>query len=288
MWVGNSELTHQVDKIIAWVDFPVKRLVVGLIVTVVFTVSVSIGLLKVWEYAQGIKFKSYYDFISISLTITFLISFFLHGREFLLQWKKTAVEAERYQKESIIAQYESLRSQVNPHFLFNSLNVLTNLVYSDQDKAARFIKKMSEVYRYVLDTRARELVDIKDELVFVESYYYLQQIRFGDNLKINNQLVAAQGRVVPLALQILIENAVKHNEISTEHPLEITMRQERQYIIIENTIRLRSNPLESNSGVGLENIQKRYEFLTSDPVGVIQDNGTFKVQVPLLMLDDHD
>ena len=143
MWIGNGELTHMISKWISWVEFPVKRLVIGVISTVVFTVLVAIGLLKSWEYAWDIKFNSYNEFIFISLIITFLISLFMHGREFLLQWRRSAVEAERYQKESMTATYESLKSQVSPHFLFNSLNALTNMVYEDQDKAANYIKQLS-------------------------------------------------------------------------------------------------------------------------------------------------
>jgi LytS/YehU family sensor histidine kinase len=219
------------------------------------------------------------------LIVTFLLSLFFHGREFLLQWKQSAVDAERYQKESVAATYESLKSQVNPHFLFNSLNVLTSLVYKDQDKAALFIKKMSEVYRYVLDTRDKEVVDLSEELAFTDSYIHLQQIRFGDNLRINNQISNKQGKVVPLAIQMLIENAIKHNEVSGEHPLEIRLAQTNGYISVTNTVQLKSAPLESHSGVGLENIRKRYEFLSVNKVIVEEGDGKFEVKIPLLQMD---
>lgn len=285
MWIGNSELTHFLSKHLSWVEFPVKRLVVGVITTIIFTVSVALVLLKLYEYSRGIRINSYSNFVLISLIITFLISFFLHGREFLLQWKKSAVEAERYQKESLAANYESLKAQVNPHFLFNSLNVLTNLVNTDQSKAVLFIRKMSEVYRYLLDTRNQELVTLSDEMAFTNSYIFLQQIRFGDNLIIQNEVGESKGNVVPLAVQMLIENAIKHNEISKDHPLEIKIKREGGFICVENKIKLRSNPLESNSGVGLENIKKRYEFLSKEKVDVIQSDGRFIVRVPLLKDD---
>jgi LytS/YehU family sensor histidine kinase len=245
-------------------------------------VSVSIGLLKIWEYGKGIRFGSYYEFVGISLIITFLISLFLHGRAFLLEWKKSAVEAERYQKESVVAHYENLKSQVNPHFLFNSLNVLSNLVYTDQDKAALFIKKMSEVYRYVLDMQGRELVHLSEELAFTESYIFLQKIRFGENLQINNQLTIKSGKVVPLAIQMLIENAIKHNEISSDKPLNISLQYTKPYIKVENEIHLRSNPLKDSSGIGLENIKKRYEFLSSNKVEVLNQGNQFIVRIPLI------
>jgi LytS/YehU family sensor histidine kinase len=285
MWIGNSELTHFINKRISWVQFPFKRFVVGIISTVGYTVFVAMILLKLWEWSRDIKFTSYYIFILISLIITFLITLFLHGREFLLQWKQSAVEAERYQKESLSAKYESLKNQINPHFLFNSLNVLSNLVYTDQEKAALFIKKMADVYRYVLDTQGRELVDVEEELKFAESYIYLQQIRFGNNLKVNIQVDHNHGKVLPLAIQMLIENAIKHNEVSSQLPLEININSTQSYIEVVNTIQAKYLPREDSPGLGLENIRKRYEFLTSQPVEVKDQDGKFLVRIPVLSLN---
>ena len=282
MWIGNSELTHYISKRISWVDFPIKRLIVGVVSTVVFTILVAIGLLKSWEYAWDIKFNSYNEFVVISLVITFLISLFMHGREFLLQWKQSAVNAERYAKESMAATYENLKSQVNPHFLFNSLNALTNLVYEDQDKAANFIKQLSEVYRYVLDTRDREVVPLEEEVKFLNSYIYLQQIRFGDKLSIELSLNGLNTMVAPLALQMLIENAVKHNEVSEENHLHVKIYQEVGFIVVENNLQKKSRLGESSSGLGLENISKRYEFLSKKKVKIEQVNNKFLVKLPVI------
>src|SRR6478609_3600217 len=116
MWVGNENITCIIDEKISWVKYPVKRFVVGVIATVIFTVIVAIGLARAYEFAWGVQFNSYNDFIILALIITFLISFFLHGREFLLRWRESAVQAERYQKENMRAQYMGLKSQVDPHF----------------------------------------------------------------------------------------------------------------------------------------------------------------------------
>lgn len=282
MWIGNSELTHYISTRISWVDFPVRRLTVGIISTVVFTVLVAIGLLKSWEFTWNIKFSSYNEFIIISLVITFLISLFMHGREFLLQWKQSAVNAERYQKESMTATYESLKSQVNPHFLFNSLNALTNLVYEDQDKAAKFIKQLSDVYRYVLDTRNNEVVPLAEELKFLNSYIFLQQIRFGDKLNIDIQLNGLHSMVAPLAIQMLIENAVKHNEVSEENPLHIKVYHQNDFIVVENNLQRKKLMGEPPSGLGLENISKRYEFLSNRKVEVNDDKNIFIVRLPVI------
>lgn len=284
MWIGNGELAHYLNGQFPWVKSPVKRLIVGVISTVVFTILVAIVLLKIIEYARDIKFSSYYDFITISLTITFIISLFMHGREFLLRWKEAAVSAERYQKESMQATYESLKSQVNPHFLFNSLNALTNLVYEDQDKAVKFIKQLSDVYRYVLDTRDKEVVTLTEELKFLESYAYLQRIRFGDKLVITISVQDENYRIAPLALQMLLENAVKHNEVSEDNPLHIALQQNGDTISIENTLQKRMTLGEDSAGMGLENIKKRYAFLTDRPVVIIEKAPHFTVTLPLLSI----
>ncbi len=282
MWIGNENITGLIDKKISWVKTPIRRFVVGVIATVIFTVIVAIGLARSYEYSLNLKFSNYNDFIFIALIITFLISFFLHGREFLLRWREAAVEAERYQKENMMAQYESLKSQVDPHFLFNSLNVLTNLVYEDADKSAKFIKQLSEVYRYVLDTRSKELVTLDDEMKFVNAYLYLQQIRFGDKLIVNNQLSSEQGLVPPLVVQMLVENAIKHNIVSQEHPLQIKLYKENAFIVVENNLQIKKVLSEESKGIGLENISKRYAFLSPQKVTITDTDGKFIVKLPLL------
>jgi len=286
MWVGNENLTCIIDHEISWVKYPIRRLVVGVTSTVIFTVVVALLLAKGYEYALNLKFNTYSDFIISALIITFLISFFMHGREFLLRWKESAVEAERYQKENAMAQYQSLKSQVDPHFLFNSLNVLTNLVYEDADKSAKFIKQLSEVYRYVLETRSKELVTLEEEMKFVKAYLYLQQIRFGDKLIVQNNLNGQTGLVPPLVIQMLVENAIKHNTISEEHPLTIRISEGEKSVVVENNLQKKMGLPEDSTGIGLNNTRKRYEFLTDRKMEVEEGNGNFKVTIPLISSDE--
>jgi sensor histidine kinase YesM len=282
LWIGNGELTEFISKKVSWVKFPVQRLIVGVIATVIYTVSIVLLIARSWEYFLNFNFGSYADIVVPSLIITFFISLFLHSRGFLIAWRASAVDAERLQKENVKAQYDSLKNQVNPHFLFNSLNALTNLVYEDQDKAAKFIKQLSEVYRYVLDTREKELVSLDDEVRFLESYLFLQQIRFGDKLRLEIDLKNASGQVAPLALQMLIENAIKHNIIAEEQPLNIKVYSKDDSIVVENNLQKKTILTEDSSGLGLENIKKRYEFLTDRKVKVDQFNFVFKVELPII------
>ncbi len=285
LWIGNEELTSFVSIKISWVENPLKRLIWGLISTVMYTIITVLVIANMWEFVMGFNFDNYITIILSSLIITFLISLFLHSREFLIRWKQAAVDAERLKKESIAAQYESLKNQVNPHFLFNSLNALTNLVYEDQDKAAKFIKQLSEVYRYVLDTRQKELVPIEEELRFLESYFFLQKIRFGENLKIENQLHSSIIMLAPLALQLLVENAIKHNVVSADDPLTIKLYHDQDYIVVENSLQKKIVLPESSNGIGLENIKMRYHYLTTREVLVMETTEKFIVKLPIIEIE---
>jgi LytS/YehU family sensor histidine kinase len=157
-------------------------------------------------------------------------------------------------------------------------------VYEDQDKAVKFIKQLSEVYRYVLDSREKEVVAIQEEAKFLSSYLFLQQIRFGDKLNLDVRLADARGFAAPLVLQMLVENAIKHNVISEDDPLAITIHVVDDVIVVTNNIQPKSVTMEESTGVGLDNIVKRYTFLTDRPV-VIEHDDKFTVKLPLLSED---
>ena len=282
LWKGNTLLVAYLNKKVSWIAFPLKRFALGVVIAFSYTIVITIVIMECFQYAVNFSFGSgYTTSIYYAVIMTVLISLFFHGKKFLLSWKDAANSAEKLQKENAIARYESLKSQVNPHFLFNSLNALTNLVYEDPDKASKFIKQLSEVYRYVLDTREREVVDLSEELHFIGSYLFLQKIRFGDNLKTSIR-TSENGKVAPLALQLLIENAIKHNIISSEAPLMIEISDDDDFIIVENNVQKKNTIGESPSGMGLENICRRYDFLSERKVEIVKSSQTFKVKLPRL------
>lgn len=288
MWLGNEYLSHMLDEKISWRERPLSRFAWGIVAILVYTVSATYLITLGFRAAFGLRGATFPDMIYGSVTITFLITFFMTARAFLFEWRRTAVESEKFQKESMAARYESLKSQVNPHFLFNSLNVLTNLVFEDQDKAARFIKQLSEVYRFVLDTRNREVVPLQEELKFMESYLYLQQIRFGDSLKVelDHELTIQPQEitVVPLAVQMLIENAIKHNVISAESPLNVRLFLKDDFIVVENDVHLKNGLAHESGGLGLENIQNRYAVLTNRKVEIDRNDKMFVVKLPIIKM----
>jgi sensor histidine kinase YesM len=282
LWKGNSYLASFIDRKISWLEFPVKRLIVGIVLMFIYTFGVL--FLVGTTYATLFRLQLIQD-AWYSVIITIIISLFMHGRGFFISWKETTIDAEKLKRENIAARYESLKNQVNPHFLFNSFNALTNLVHEDPDKAVKFIKQLSEVYRYVLDTREKEVVSLEEELRFLESYLYLQRIRFGEKLRVTVDIKATSTYIAPLALQMLIENAIKHNVISEDDPLLIRVHDENGFIFVENNLQKKRSLGEPSAKVGLENISRRYDFLSNEKVVISESDSKFVVKIPQLQSD---
>jgi sensor histidine kinase YesM len=290
LWLGNDLLTDYLEIHFPWFKNPLKRLSISLVATtlvsLVIVIAVNLIFLSIWGFPrQQLKTYNWVATLLFPLLLTFFISLFMHSRSFLLGWRQTAIDAERLKGENITSQYETLKSQVNPHFLFNSLNALTSLVHDQPDLAVKFIKQLSEVYRYVLDSQHKEVVPLAMELKFVESYVFLQKIRFGDDLQV---LVEVPGTanllIAPLSLQMLIENAVKHNIILEEAPLRIRIfLDDHQYIVVCNNLQEKKTGLTSPE-LGLKNIKARYEYLTDRPVYILREKQTFTVKLPVLDL----
>ena len=287
MWLGNGYIVDFISKRISWLEQPVKRFVIGVLAMVIYTVAAIVLIDYIIHLAFGVNddwytWENILQSGTIAVIITTIIALFLHARGFYISWKREVLNAEKYRAESINSKYETLKNQVNPHFLFNSLNVLTTLVYKDQDLAAKFIKKLSSVYRYVLDTKDEEVVDLDAELEFVKDFVFLQQIRFGDSLKLDNRIESKNMKVPPLALQLLIENAIKHNEISENQPLTIDLAESEGYLEVTNNLQPKTIMEEDKNNLGLSNLKLRYEYLTDRLVEVLDDSKTFKVRIPLI------
>lgn len=189
--------------------------------------------------------------------------------------------SQKLEKEKIETLYNSLKQQVNPHFLFNSLSVLSSLVHYDAKKADLFIQHFSDIYRYVLEMNAQNLVTLEKELQFLDAYLFLQGIRFGDNIQLKNQIKSKEKSwyLPPLSLQLIFENILKHNIISKDFPMTIDMKVEADQLIIDNNIRPRK-PSES-SGLGIKNLQEKYQLLNRSTPTFESNNQRFIVSLPL-------
>ncbi|MCR9250245.1 MAG: histidine kinase [bacterium] len=288
LWKGSEISFDVLDRWIDWLEAPLKRLFVSL-ASMVLVVIVGFwgSYLLVLSGIYGTPLDQALEYISAKETIppiiiTFAINSFMHGRGFLLSWRADAVKYEKLKTEQIATQFNSLRNQVNPHFLFNSLNALSSLVYDDQDKAVEFIRKLSQVYRYVLDTKDKEVVTLEEEMDFLNSYIYLQKIRFDESLVININLESnvMHHFVVPISLQMLLENAIKHNIISESKKLTIDIFHDEEYLYVSNNLQEKIH--KDSTGIGLENIKSRYEYFSTKEVIVEKTDKVFKVGIPIV------
>jgi hypothetical protein len=206
---------------------------------------------------------------------------------FMQKLSEAKIQSEKLEKRSAEAQFEALRNQINPHFLFNSLNVLSSLVYKSPDTAVEFILQLSKVYRYLLYYQEKKLVALWEELDFIQSYIFLVKIRFKDNLSITQdiQVDVQQYFIIPACLQLLIENAFKHNIVSAKKPLHIHIYTEcNTWLVVSNNYQERKTKEDSTS-VGLKNIAERYKFISDHDIVVEKSAENFTVKLPLVKLE---
>jgi len=288
VWEGNLRIDFAINLRFPWEVSPVKRVLVHLPISLFYTsTTIYVSMVLFNKYICHFPSTSEDAFMGAALIIGVMVSLIILaveiGIQFFNQWKLSLIELEKYKTESSQAQLQNLKNQINPHFLFNNMSVLSSLVYQNQDKAVDFINQLSKVYRYLLDNKDCELVTLEDELKFIRSYTYLLQIRFEESIHFHIDIDKETERKLlpPMALQILIENAIKHNEISSEFPLTISIKTQDDVLIIENNLRLRSQP-EPSLKTGLKNIKDRYSFFTDLPIEIIDNTKTFIVKIPLL------
>lgn len=229
--------------------------------------------------------------LKLNLIYAGLINLFFHMLHaiflFFKAYKKQWAESEELRKARSQAEIQLVKSQINPHFLFNSLNVLSNMVMKDNPDANRFIEEFSKVYRYVLNNHEKEVVELRSELEFIEPYVFLLQQRFSSALEVEINIPEKYNGyyVVPVALQMLIENAVKHNIVSRNKPLRIELHANgKQTLIVRNNLQPRQEVTSSNQ-IGLQNIIKRYELIGQNDVIVRRTEEHFEVELPLLNLN---
>jgi two-component system LytT family sensor kinase len=202
---------------------------------------------------------------------------------FLARWKETIVKAERLEKEKAQVQFDNLKNQLNPHFLFNALTSLNGLISENQGLASQFLQHLSKVYRYVLQNKDKNFVTLTTELDFIQNYIFLLRTRFEQGLTINVDIRtdALERAIVPVTLQILIENAIKHNVVDKNSPLSIDISSIGNYLIVSNNLQNKKT-VEASNKQGLDNLRSLYKFMTDNPVMIEQTDTRFAVKVPLL------
>jgi two-component system LytT family sensor kinase len=291
LWEGNKLIDKWLNTKYSWIKSPKKRVVAQAIAFTLFT-SLILFLLMFTLHLIRISDGRLEDRRGPGLPEIFLPALFFAlaliaiyiSFNFFKAWKNSLFEIEKYKTQSSEAQLQNLKNQINPHFLFNNLSVLTSLVYKNQDKAVDFINELSKVYRYVLDNKNLELVTIYEELEFLNHYTYLLKIRFEKafSISLNIDENNKHSYLPPMCLQMLVENTIQHNEASQAKPLQVSIYTNNNTLIIENNIQARSDNTES-SKTGLKNIQSRYAYYTDKKVEISNDGKIFKVTLPLML-----
>ncbi|MGE0021094.1 MAG: sensor histidine kinase [Draconibacterium sp.] len=284
IWNGSMYIIEYSITIFPMFKETAKLIAFQVVVLTVFVILVEAGEILAVEKLLKIPISKSDRIllIAIALIITYMISTIYASVAFFIQWKENLLRSQALEKANLEARYDTLRNQVNPHFLFNSLNTLLMLV-QDNPVASRYVESISEIMRYMLQSRDKDAVLLRDELKIARDYVFIQQSRFGDKLNVAFDVPESfyHYAIPPLAIQMLLENAVKHNVVSKEDPLFVKVFvTENLFLVVENTVKDKIDK-DASTGVGLENIQNRYLHLTGKNIVVRRDSGKFTVMLPL-------
>ncbi len=248
--------------------------------------TLTVGAIGVFKYHYSVAELEMP--LKLNLIYAGLINLFFHLLNAILfffrEYRIKSLEAEELKRISAQAQLQAVKTQVNPHFLFNNLNVLSGMVIKDNPKANRFIEEFSKVYRYILNSQEKELVELDQELAFIKPYVYLLQERYPDGLKVDIGVPEKyhSSYIIPVALQMLIENAIKHNIISRSNPLHIEVKANGSGMLTVRNNRQPRRSVEQSNRIGLTNIAKRYELVCGRQIEIQITPEVFEVSVPLL------
>ncbi|MFK7031554.1 histidine kinase [Flavobacterium oreochromis] len=277
------------DRLFTENRFAPKRLILGSIASFIVSLFV-IFILRIFEslvidddtFLEFIKNEKASNYV-VSMVITLIVTLGLYLFHFYKNYQEHKLTEQKVIAGTASAKFETLKNQIDPHFLFNSLNVLSSLIEENPEQAQRFTTSLSKVYRYVLEQKDKELVSVEEELSFAKTYMNLLKMRFENSLSFqlpvdfNN----AEAKVVPLSLQLLLENTIKHNIVSEKKPLEIKIFIENNYLVVENNLQ-KKEVLQERQGVGLQNIINRYGLISSRKVLIQQNSIFFRVYIPIL------
>lgn len=288
-WEVGQRVSNNINKKFPIDSLPAKHVIIMLIF---FSVVASFAILfvflinKVFGNITPIYWAEMKGIHIVIILCTFFITALHEGIFLFFKWKNSLFIAEKLEKENVIAHYEALKNQVNPHFLFNSLDILSSLIQTRPKDALGYIDQFSKTYRYILDVSNKDTASIREEMEFINSYIYLHKIRFGNNLQFNSSINNNQLNrfIIPLSLQIPVENAIKHNEISDKYPLKISIYEEDNYIIIKNNLNLKSIK-DDLRPIGLKNLEERYRFISNIQPKFYKQNDNFIAEIPIISED---
>ena len=287
--IVNSSFFDYLNERVVWNRYKKYRLAIGFFGSIIITL-VTVFLIRIFHRVvlEGMSYEMFLQtesmtFYYTALIITIAISMFFHAFYFYQQLQKNKIKEQKVIAGTASAKFDALKNQLDPHFLFNSLNVLTSLIDENPESAQKFTTSLSKVYRYVLEQKNKDLVTVDEELEFAKTYMSLLKMRFEDSIifEIPEHASDPESKVVPLSLQLLLENAVKHNMVTSSKPLHIKIYETNNSLVVENNLQPKQI-VKKSSGVGLDNIKQRYDLLTDRKVNINQHANSFAVAIPML------
>ncbi len=267
----------------------IKRIVLGIVGSTVLTlmglffIRAFISVAFYGKSVEGFLANEKFAYYQFGLWITLTIVIIFHVVYFYNRYQQSKIKEQKVIAGTASAKFDALKNQLDPHFLFNSLNVLTSLIEENPENAQKFTTSLSKVYRYVLEQKNKELVSVDEELEFAKTYMSLLKMRFEDSIifDIPEKAINPESKVVPLSLQLLLENAVKHNIVTTTKPLHIKIYEANDALVVENNLQSKQI-VKKSSGVGLSNIMQRYDLLTNRKININKEANRFAVAIPML------
>lgn len=292
LFYGSFSIIQILNQALPWKGNIARRIFLEVILVLSYTSLAQLIILWTMEgsplfYIEGdLSLQDYLGSVFFSNTITIIVVALLEGIYFFREWREPIVAAERLQKENAQSQIANLRAQLDPHFMFNSLNVLVGLIRQDAKKAESFVEDFARVYRHMLEVNQRMVVPLEEEISFTQQYLRLQQTRFESGLKVEWKLPKSPESLYlpPLSLQEVISNALKHNIIDAKNPLHLKISREGDFLIVENNLNPRKG-LVNSTGTGLANIQERYHLLQKAAARFTKNEDAYTAELPLLKLE---
>ena len=289
IWQGNRWILFKLESKYNWFINPAQKIILLLGANVFYTAPLVVVMLYAWYSFIGAPAN--WSVIQITAVVCVIcVIFITHVYEtiFLIKQRETdIIEAERLEKSRVKAQLEALKNQIDPHFMFNSLNSLSYLIDENPTKAKNFTSSLAEVYRYILSNKDERLVLLEDELIFLNKYMELLQLRYGNDLKVEFDIdnkIRSNYLIPPISIFMALENVVKHNEISSRYPMRVSINKNDHWLNISNQIRKKKS-LQHSSKIGLKNLEARFKILVGEGININDDRNTFCIQLPMLELN---
>ena len=290
IWEGNRFLLFSLRSYFDWINKPLQKIAVLILSITFYSVPVSVLLLAGWYKLFSPTAVNWNIITESTLIILIAVIFITHVYETVFLVKESESEMirnEQLERAKAEAELEALKNQIDPHFIFNSLNTLSHLIEEKPLKAKQFNDNLAEVYRYILQNKARDLVLLREEVEFLRSYFLLLQIRFEKAVQLKISIdsgIPDQYLIPPISLQILAENAIKHNEFSESTPLLLEIEMKGEELIAQNWVR-RKALRKTSSRIGLQNLRERYKLITNKEIAIIDEGNRFIVKLPVLKIE---